>query len=178
MSKEARIAIAIVWTVCAILCVLLLANVDKRSFATTEPIRSTYTSPSGRSHYTSSSSSYSGEGYVSTSGKGDLEITNACSTGDAYRADAKRPNGYYRNLAVWGTLRNNGSEDIVGLTVRVTAEPYVFGKTFYMDKLIVAGFGARVNFTKDLGVFYGEDPIGSASVSIVSYKLKSGKVVK
>lgn len=171
LSKEARIKIRIVWTVWGILVTLVIIMGSSASKRNEMPIsyRNSASSYSSSSSY-SSYSSYKSTGSVSVSGSGDLSITGAHITGDEYRPDSVYPYTHYRELGVWGTVKNNGSKDVREITVRVTASPYVSGRTITIKKWIKAGSGASVNFTKDLGVDFGKNPISNASVEIISYK--------
>lgn len=172
LSKEARIKIRIVWTVWGILVALtvfVFAKNGRKEDSYYNASRYSSRTSSSSSSY-SSYSSYKSTGSVSVSGSGDLSITGAYITGDAYRPDSVYPYTHYRKLGVWGTIKNYGSKDVREITVRVTASPYVSDRTITIKKWIKAGSGASVNFTKDLGVDFGKNPISNASVEIISYK--------
>lgn len=108
LSKEARIKIRIVWTVCGILVALTVFV-----FAKNGRKEDSYYNASRYSSRTSSSSSgsyasshYGTKASVSASGLNDVRLYGVYATGDAYRPTNTFPYTHYKNLGAHGYIQN------------------------------------------------------------------------
>ena len=180
MDRRTKIETAILWTIIAVIIVAPWAIIKISKVKQEREERETYARIRQQvreemAKWTPSPTlepDKIGEGYY------DVSLSDIRFLGDEYRPTSQYPYNHYLNIGIQAILRNNSDKDIVGITVEITAPPYLRSKRCYVQNWTKAGSSSWYDLTAPFKIGVGKEPITSATITIVSYRTKDGKDVE